>query len=671
MEDNLTHSKEHLHNIHCHEHKHNHEHSHEGYDEGNIKKLILAIIFFVLALLVEKTSLLGFKNYEFLHRTMYMFLYFASYFLTGFSVIKEAVENLIHKEFFGEEFLMTVATIGAVCMGEYSEAVAVMVLFCIGEFLESKAMDSSKRSISSLIDVRPDKATVKKAEKTEVVLAQQVCIGDIVVVKAGERIPLDGKIQLGSSFVDTSALTGESVPREVFVGDNVLAGFINTQGTLEILVTKKFGESAVSRVLELVQNAQNKKAQAQKFITKFAKVYTPAVCVLALLIATVPPLILGGQKIIWQQWIYRALELLVVSCPCALVISVPLSFFAGLGLASRKGVLIKGSNYLELLANAKTVVFDKTGTLTKGVFEVTDVHLQENQNASLGLTNEELIAFATHAEYFSNHPISKSLKNIHHCTECDKITSSNVQEFSGYGLKCVLKEKTILAGNMRLMQKENVKGFSECNKDDSGTLVHVAVNGLYCGHIVISDVVKDDSYVAIKKLNEVGVKKIVMLTGDSKSSASTVAKKINIDNFYAELLPDEKVLKLEELINNSLKKEKVLFVGDGINDAPVLSRSDVGIAMGAMGSDVAVEAADIVIMDDLPSKVAVAISVAKKTMINVKQNVALALGLKLLIIVLCATGIANMWLAVFGDVGVTLVAVLNSMRLLAVEKNKR
>lgn len=679
------HHHEHHHHHGESEHEHGHHHHHcacEGGDDddeeeegSSLPKIIISAVLFVIGMLIEKLPFFapegpfvnGSSTMELIVKAVGLACFAAAYLICGLGVLKEAIENLIHGEFFGEEFLMSVATVGALCMGEYSEAVAVMVLFQLGEFLEGFAVGKSRKSIKSLMDIRPDKANVKRDGQTMEVMAEDVKVGDIIVVRPGERIPLDGKIISGKSLVDTSALTGESVPREVAEGDEALSGFVNTSGILEIEVTKEFGESTVSRVLEMVQNAQSKKAKAQKFITRFAKVYTPIVCILAVAVAVVPSTIIGGGWPTLKIWIYRALELLVVSCPCALVISVPLSFFAGLGLASKHGILIKGSNYIEKLSKANTVAFDKTGTLTKGVFEVTGIHVAKEA----GLSEEQLVALAAHAEYYSNHPISKSLKNAHSCEKCAELKGDELEEISGHGVKCVLEGKTVLAGNMRLMEKENVSGLESCQKDDAGTLVHVAVDGKYMGHIVISDVVKDDAAEAISKLHKCGVKKTVMLTGDNEIAAQSTGKALGLDLWFAGLLPQDKVSKIEELLEaNEGKNGTVAFVGDGINDAPVLSRSDVGIAMGAMGSDAAIEAADVVIMDDMPSRVADAVKVAKKTMRNVWQNVWFALFVKVAIMVLCTLGVANMWVAVFGDVGVTVLAVLNSMRLMWGAKRK-
>lgn len=644
------------------EHKEHTEHeNHE--EEISLKKIILAAVLFALGIFSEKFL---WETYGLLPlNILFMAFYAVSYILCGLGVIKEAVENLVKGEFFGEEFLMAAATIGAIFIGEYSEAVAVMILFQLGEFLEERALDNSKKSITNLMNIRPDSATLKTETGEKEVSPEQIEIGQIIIVKPGERVPLDGKIIKGKSFVDTSALTGESVPREIYEGDEILSGFVNTTGVLEIEVTKVFSESTVSRVLEMVENAQGKKTKSEKFIRRFAKIYTPIVCLLALCIAVIPPLVFASESGLWSKWIYRALELLVVSCPCAFVISVPLSFFSGIGLASKNGILIKGSNYIEMLSHVKTVVFDKTGTLTKGVFEVSNVHLL-NENFS----KEQLIEIAAHAEYYSGHPISKSLKNIHHCEKCETLELEKAEEISGHGIKCRLEGKTVLAGNSKLMKKENVLNFSECEQCKSGTIVHIAVDGIYAGHIEISDKEKDDSKLAIDELKKNKIK-TVMLTGDGKNAGKAVAEKLGLDEVYAELLPQDKVSKIEQFLAAvKNKKERVAFAGDGINDAPVLSRSDIGIAMGGLGSDAAIEAADVVIMDDMPSKIPQAISIAKKTMVNALENSVFALTVKFAIIVCCTFGIANMWMAVFGDVGVTLLAVLNSLRLLAVKKIK-
>ena len=696
------HDHEHEHHHHdededccCHHHEHHHHHDeddddddgdgcccghHHGHHHGDdddeeehsIKKILLAVLLFVAGLLVQKLPVFALNgpivnNNEKIAlavQVVYMALFFAAYMLTGYSVVKEAVHGLAKGNVFGEEFLMTVATVGAIFMGEYAEAAAVMILFQLGEYLEDLAVDRSKRSITKLMDVRPDVANVKRGSEVVQVAAKDVAIGDVIVVKPGERIALDGTIESGKGFVDTAALTGESVAREVVEGDVVLGGFVNKDGVLEIKVTKAFGESTVSRVLEMVEHAQSKKAKTQKFITRFARYYTPVVCIAAVLVALVPPLVMKVMGVaavgMWKTWIYRALEILVVSCPCALVISVPLSFFAGIGLASKRGILVKGSNYIEQLAHTGTAVFDKTGTLTRGVFEVTAIHALDEKIMS----KEDLIAVATHAEFFSNHPISKSLKRAHSCEKCSSTVLENTQELSGYGIKCNMEGKTVLAGNLKLMEKENVIGFKPCEENDAGTVVHVAVDGKYMGHIVISDVAKEDSALAITRLKSLGIKQTVLLTGDRKEVADDMAKKLGMDKVYSDLLPGDKVEKIEALLKEQADSERLIFVGDGINDAPVLTRADVGIAMGAMGSDAAIEAADVVVMDDSPYKVASAVKISRKTMRTVWQNVVFALAVKLGIMVVCALGFGSMWMAVFGDVGVTMLAVLHSMCLL-------
>ncbi len=663
----------------CSCHHHHHDEDDDEEEEGSsLRNIIIAAVLFIAAILLEKlVKFDGDTDHArfIIVRAGYLALYFASYMLTGFGVLREAVENLFHGKFFGEEFLMAVATIGALALGEYSEAVAVMLLFQIGEFLEGKAVDHSKKSISSLVDIRPDKANLKQGDRTEEVLASTVKVGDIILVKPGERVPLDGMVIGGSGFVDTSALTGESVPREILKGDRVLSGYVNKDGVIEIQVDKEFSESTASRILEMVEKAQGRKAKTERFIKRFAKIYTPVVCLLALLLAIVPPLVLmaTGQTCdgnVWRTWIYRALELLVVSCPCALVISIPLSFFAGLGLASSRGILIKGSNYIEALNKTKTVVFDKTGTLTKGVFEVTAVHPTNKEK----IGKEELLALATHAEYYSTHPISRSLKKAHHCPVCDRLListadGSNAKEISGRGVKTVLDGKKVIAGNAAFMQEEKVQGITPCQEKDEGTVIHVAVNGEYAGHVVISDVLKADSANAIEKLRSLGIEKVLMLTGDEEETAKQTAEQLSMDGYFYGLLPQDKLAKIEELIAGYKgTKSCVAFVGDGINDAPVLTRSDVGIAMGGIGSDAAIEAADVVIMDDMPGKAALAIRTSRETMANVWQNVYFSLGIKIAIIILCSLGLANMWLAVFGDTGVTLLAAMNSLRLLGKRK---
>lgn len=658
--------KKHHHHCACCSNENDDDEEDDEEEEISPKKIVFSIILFVCAILLQKLPFIqnNVSISPLLLKSAYLILYFLAYLISGLNVVKEAVENLVHGKLFGEEFLMTIATIGAICMGEYSEAVAVMILFQIGEYLEDKAVDSSRHSIKSLLDIRPDKANVKKGNEIIETPAENVSIGDVIVVKSGERIALDGKVISGSSMLDTSALTGESLPREVTVGDEVLSGAVNTSGLLEIKVSKKFGESTVSRILELVEKAGEKKASAERFITKFAKFYTPIVVLLALIIALVPHFFFGQD---FHTWLYRALELLVVSCPCALVISVPLSFFAGIGLISRNGILVKGANYIEKLASADTVVFDKTGTLTKGVFEVTAV------NTCASVSKDELLAIATHAEYVSNHPISRSLKNAHSCPKCGKLLSANMEEIVGHGIKCTLEGKRVIVGNKRIMEKEGISIDESLLTKAESTVVHVAVDGVYLGNIEISDVVKDNSFEAIASLKKVGVKKTVMLTGDSTACAESVGKLLGVDEIHGNLLPQDKVADFEKLLAaKTNQKASVLFVGDGINDSPVLARSDVGIAMGAMGSDAAVEAADVVIMDDNIALVSKLIKLSKKVMAKVYQNVIFSLAIKIAIITLCAVGLGNMWLAVMGDVGVTMLAVLNSVSLLAFpKKNKK
>ncbi len=637
----------------------------EEEEEVSLSKIIISAVLFIIAILIEHIFIKYIPSSKptliMATRGLSLALYAIAYLLCGLSMIKEAVENLLHGKVFGEDFLMAVATIGAIVIGEYSEAVAVMILFQLGEYFEDKAVGRTRSSITSLMDIRPDMARVKRDNAFTEVKPEEVSLNEIIEVRPGEKVPLDGKVVSGMSFVDTSALTGESVPREIMEGSDVLSGFINTTGVIEVKVTKLYSEGSVSRILEMVENAQNKKAKTERFITRFSHKYTPIVCIIAVMLAVIPSVVQGGGISVWKMWIYRALELLVVSCPCAFVISVPLSFFAGIGMTSKKGILIKGAAYVELLSKTKTVVFDKTGTLTKGVFEVT----KTVPSLDSGISKDDLIALATHAEYYSNHPISRSLKHIHHCPDCEKLIVDAAQEISGHGVKCNLDGHVILAGNLRLMQNNNVQGLPQNVENEEGTLVYVSKDAKYLGYIVISDIIKEDSLTTVDKLKNAGVNKTVMLTGDSKKVAESVAQKLGVDMLYADLLPQDKVSHIEDLIaNKASTKESLAFVGDGINDAPVLSRSDVGIAMGAMGSDAALEAADVIIMDDLPSKVAEAIRCSQKIMRNVWSNVAFALVTKILIMILCGLGITNMWIAVFGDVGVTMIAVLNSMTLL-------
>lgn len=698
----MEHTHEHNHlggHIHCdcghcgHDHEHHHEH--EGHEEHGechchdeheeetpLKKILLSFVIFAAALLIEHLPIFAAdsplmlslsKNFSYsgdCTRLIYGILYLAAFLICGRDVVKGAIRSIHKGNVFGEQFLMTVASVGAIFVGEYAEAVAVMLFYNLGEFVQDYAVDRSRDSISALMDIRPDTATVIRDGKEIVVSPEEVEIGEIIEVKPGERVPLDGIIIEGKSFADTSALTGESVPREVSVDSEVLAGFVNQSGLLKIRVTKSYGESAVTRILNLTQEASEVKAKSEKFIARFARVYTPIVCIAALAVAVLPPLALQFfapevfEKYGWSVWIYRALTFLVVSCPCALVISVPLAFFCGIGAASSSGVLIKGSNFVEVLSKAKIAVFDKTGTLTKGIFDVAQV------NPVNGFTNDTLLAIATHAESYSNHPISKSLKKAHHCVLCDALKILEPEEISGFGIRAVVEGKIVLAGNAKLMKEKNVSGFEENTNDRKlvGTIVHVAVDGVYAGNIVISDQEKDDSRTAIQNLKKLGIKKTVMLTGDTQATAQVVAENLGIDEVYADLLPENKVQKVEDLMNQSgsknAGKSPLIFVGDGINDSPVLARADAGIAMGALGSDAAIEAADVVIMDDKPSRLIDAIKISRRTMNAVWQNIYVSIGVKVAIMILGAVGIGNMWLAVFGDVGVCLLAVANSSRVL-------
>lgn len=581
-------------------------------------------------------------------------LFIISYIIVGGDVVKRAVKNIFKGQVFDENFLMSIATIGAFFIGEYPEGVAVMLFYQVGELFQSYAVAKSRKSIASLMDIRPDYANVKKGDELVKVDPDEVQIGDIIVIKAGEKIPLDGKVIEGSSMIDTSALTGESVPREVEVGSDILSGCININGVITAEVTKEFGESTVSKILDLVENASSKKSNSEQFITKFARYYTPVVVIIAVFLAIIPPLVIDGAT--FSDWIYRALAFLVVSCPCALVISIPLSFFGGIGGASKKGVLVKGSNYLEALAETEIVVFDKTGTLTKGVFNVQEIHPE-------GVSKEELLELTAHAESYSNHPISLSLKRAY-SKEIDNGRISDVEEISGHGVIATVDGKKVMAGNIKLMKMMDIPYFKG---ELIGTIVHVAVNNKYIGYIVIADEVKEDSAQAIKELKAANIKQTVMLTGDNKSIGSKVAKELGLDKVYAELLPADKVEKLEELFSQKSKKGKLAFVGDGINDAPVLARADIGIAMGGLGSDAAIEAADVVIMTDEPSKIATTMKISKKTLKIAHQNIVFAIGIKIIVLILSAFGITTMWAAIFADVGVTIIAVLNAFRALNVK----
>lgn len=670
----------------CHSHDcGDEEDEHEEEGELSLRQIICAIVLFGAALAVEHLSvfrqILGSIQFGSIgiQRLVFLVLYFAAYIICGKNVIKSAVKNILHGEIFDEKFLMSIASVGAIFVGEIGEAVAVMIFYNLGEFFQDYAVDKSRNSISALMDIRPDKAFVVRNGKVEEEKPENVKIGEIIEVKPGERVALDGEIEEGSSFMDTSALTGESVPRKVEKGSAILAGFVNSEGVVKIRVTKIYGESAVTRILELTEKAAEAKAKSEKFITRFAKYYTPIVCILALCVAVLPPLAFSvfAPEIFaqygWHTWIYRALMFLVVSCPCALVISVPLSFFSGIGAASRHGILIKGSNYIEALSKVDTAVFDKTGTLTKGTFAVSKVFAVE------GVGEDELLALAAHAEYYSVHPISKSLCSAHQKMNlkngldnscCELCIRKNAREISGHGIKIELDQKTVLAGNEKLLEKENIQIDPKIKiqleeKKLAGTIVHVAENGVYKGCIVISDELKKDAKKTIGALKKCGVRQTAMLTGDNQKTAQIVAGELGIDRLFAGLLPEDKVNRVKELIEQKTqKKGSLVYVGDGINDSPVLACADVGVAMGALGSDAAIEAADVVIMDDKPERLIDAIKISRNTMAVVWQNVVLSLGIKVAIMVLGTVGVTGMWLAVFGDVGVTFFAVLNAMRIL-------
>ncbi len=685
---------------HCHEHKHTHEHEHtHGHEHGHthgceschheeepsLKVLIIrccfTVVLTIFAILFEKGIIVPQLSLPW-KTIVPLLLFIAAYLVIGYDVLLRSVKNIFHGEIFDENFLMAVASIGALCIGESLEAVGVMLFYQIGEALQDYAADKSRDSITELLDIRPDSARKLEGEVETVLPPEQIKIGDVILVKPGEKIPLDGKVLHGESSVDTSSVTGESALKEVAAGDAVYSGTVNKSGLIQIRVEKPFAESTSVRILEMVEHAQEKKARTQNFITKFAKVYTPVVCVVALFLAIIPPLCFNQE---WSQWIYRALIFLVVSCPCALIISVPLGFFAGLGALSRNGILAKGANYLELLAKTKIAVFDKTGTLTKGTFEVSLIHPEQN------ISEETLVAIAAHAELYSTHPVAQSLVRSHlppcehgrQCTVCKRelldccknVHLENVTEIAGKGVSAFVDGKKVLAGNAALMTSENVSAFDvnkKCEKcsEAVGTVIHVAVEGKYYGHIVISDQIKTETEDALKELKALGVEKNIMLTGDIKKTAELIAKETGVDEYYAQLLPCDKVTKLEQIMSkyqsDSAKKGSVVFAGDGINDAPVLTRADVGIAMGAMGTDAAIEAADVVIMQDDLSKLPVAIRGSRKTLRVVKENIAFSISVKVAVLILSALGLSNMWLAVFADVGVCLLAILNSLRALKV-----
>ncbi len=616
------------------------------------KKVFIRII--VAAALMIILSLLPIEGY------LRLGLFMIPYFVISYDILRKAIKGILNKQVFDENFLMAVATIGAIILGEYTEGVAVMLFYQIGELFQSYAVGKSRRNISELMDIRPDYANVQRDGKLEKVDPDEVEIGSIIVVQPGEKIPIDGVIIEGNTTLNTSALTGESLPREAVVGDDVISGCINMTGVLKIQTTREFGESTVSKILDLVENSSSKKSKSENFISKFARYYTPAVCYGALALAILPPIVrMLFFRITpeWGEWIYRALTFLVISCPCALVISIPLSFFAGIGGASKEGVLVKGSNYLETLSQTKYVVFDKTGTMTQGVFEVSGIHHSE-------MENEKLLEYAALVESFSSHPISKSLQKAYG-KEIDRNRVLDVEEISGNGVTAKVDGVFVAAGNVKLMKRLGIE-YKECHH--VGTVVHMAVDGAYAGHILISDLIKPHAKEAIQELKKAGVAKTVMLTGDAKNAAEQVAKELGIEEVYSELLPADKVTKVEELLQKKEEKQKLAFVGDGINDAPVLSRADIGIAMGALGSDAAIEAADVVLMDDDPLKIAKAIKISRKCIRIVYENIYFAIGVKIVCLILGTFGIANMWLAIFADVGVMVIAVLNAIRALFVKK---
>ena len=610
-------------------------------------KIIISFIFYILALVIKFPA-------EWMKLTVFII----SYLIIGFEILKKAVRNIFRGKVIDENFLMAIATIGAFAIGEYSEAVAVMLFYQVGELFQDYAVDKSRKSIATLMDIRPDYANIENNGNIEKVDPDDVKIGQIIIVKPGEKVPLDGIVVEGTSNLDTMALTGESVPRKVKENDEVLSGCINKDGLLKLKVTKEFGESTVSKILDLVENASNKKSKSENFITKFAKYYTPIVVILAVILAIVPPLILKDSGT-FTDWLYRALSFLVVSCPCALVISIPLSFFGGIGGASKLGILVKGSNYLEAISKAETVVFDKTGTLTEGVFEVQKIETKD-------ISKDELLKIVAHAERYSTHPIAESIKKSYKDMIDDNLIN-DVQELSGRGIKAIIDGKNVLVGNEKMMSENQIE-FEKC--EDIGTILYVAINNKYVGYILIADRIKEDSAKTIKELKAMNVKQTIMLTGDKKEVGEDVAKKIGIDKAYTELLPDGKVKQVEQLIQKRSENGKVVFAGDGINDAPVLAMADIGIAMGGVGSDAAIEAADIVIMTDEPSKIGKVIKLSKKTMRIVNENIVFAIFVKIAVLILTAFGLSTMWEAVFADVGVSIIAIINSLRMLNVKSFK-
>ena len=648
----------HEHEAHAHHHEHEHHHSHEHehhHEEHSLKSQLwligITVVLLVIAVVIERGS--GLSKWQLL------LVYLVPYLIIGHDTLKEAAEGIAHGDAFNEHFLMSIATIGALCIGflpgaetEFPEAVFVMLFFQIGELFEGYAEGKSRESIAHLMDIRPDVANVERDSQLLTVSPDAVRVGETIVIRPGEKVPLDGLVIEGTSALNTVALTGESLPRDITVGDEVISGCVNISGVVKVRTTKAFGESTVSKIISLVENAGEHKSQSETFITRFARVYTPIVVFLALALAVIPTL-LGGS---FATWLYRALMFLVVSCPCALVISVPLSFFGGIGGASRKGILVKGANYMDVLAKVHTVVFDKTGTLTHGQFEVTAVHPDL-------IDERELLHLAAHVEHFSTHPIGAALRNAFPDEATDGCQVSDVEEIPGHGIRAKVGDRVVCVGNTKMMDAVGAK-WHDCHH--VGTIIHVAINGTYAGHIVINDKVKDDSAAAIASLRQLGVAKTVMLTGDRQEVAAQVAQTLHLSEYHAELLPADKVTHVERLLQEKPADGYLAFVGDGINDAPVLARADVGIAMGGLGSDAAIEAADVVLMDDQPSKIALAVSIARRTLAIARQNVWFAIGVKVAVLILAALGIATMWLAVFADVGVTVLAVLNAMRTLRV-----
>ena len=618
---------------------------------------VLLVAMAVTFTVLDKTGMVDLENPSVMWRCIEIVAYLIPYLIIGYDILKKAFLGIIHGEVFDENFLMAIATVGAMVLGEYKEASAVMLFYQVGELFQSYAVGKSRKNITALMDIRPDYANIEKDGKLEQVDPDDVQIGTVIVVQPGEKVPIDGKVVEGSSSLNTSALTGESVPREVHVGDEIISGCVNLTGLIKIETSKEFGESTVSKILDLVENSSMKKSRSENFITRFAKYYTPAVCIAALALAVLPPLvnIIMGNPAAWSKWIIRALTTLVISCPCALVISIPLSFFGGIGGASAKGILVKGSNYLEALSYTKYVVCDKTGTLTKGVFQVTEIHPEG------GMSEADLLEKAALVESYSNHPISKSLKEAYG-KEIDNNRVTDAKEISGHGVSAVVDGHEVAAGNVKLMKQMNIQAAVPTSV---GTEIHVAVDGKYAGYILISDVVKPNAKEAISGLKAAGVEKVVMLTGDAKKVADAVGSELGVDEVRSELLPGDKVDEVEKLIAAKGEKEKLAFVGDGINDAPVLSRADIGIAMGALGSDAAIEAADIVLMDDDPAKIATAMKISKKTLRIVHQNIVFALVIKFACLALGAVGFVNMWWAIFADVGVMILAVLNATRALS------